>query len=209
MDKRTLKSIIIGLKESDKSITYQKISNILASRYGVHMTRQAVNGMYKRAMTDKEVIHRKELILATNDIIVYYLLGYSNRQIKGILADANQDVSIGDIDYIISNNSEHIVEVERTIIDKIVRGLSRGQTLIDIGEAIQYNGKHATKIQLKRLIRKAAQTLLLRSNVKILSDIYNSVGDKQLVKEIIDDNGIEISIKDIECNEYESMYVDD
>ena len=50
MDKKSLKSVVVGYKMGGMS--YADIATKLEEEYGVKMSRQAVNGLYKRATSD-------------------------------------------------------------------------------------------------------------------------------------------------------------
>lgn len=196
MDKRALKSTIIELKE--KGLSYQNISDILAREYDVKMSRQAVCGMYNRATSDENIVKNKELILTTVDIINYNCIGLSNSEIKETLNKLGYRVSLSDIEYTLNINKEYKKSIEMIIIKKIIKGLKSGNGIDEIKSNITYNGLFVTDSRLKALMKLTAEQMINEQSKKVLASIYNATDDKSLVKDIIAEHNISITMKDIE-----------
>ena len=196
MDKRALKSTIIELKE--KGLSYQNISDILAREYDVKMSRQAVGGMYNRATSDENIVKNKELILTTVDIINYNCIGLSNSEIKETLNKLGYRVSLSDIEYTLNINKEYKKSIEMLIIKKIIKGLKSGNGIDEIKSNITYNGLFVTDSRLKALMKLTAEQMINEQSKKVLDSIYNATDDKSLVKDIIAEHNISITMKDIE-----------
>ena len=199
MDKRALKSTIIELKES--GLSFQNISDILAKDYGIHMSRQAVCGMYNRATSDEVINKNKELILTTEDIVNYNSIGLSNYEIKEVLDKLGYSITLSDIEYILSINTEYKKSVEMELVQKIVRGLKIGNEIAEIKEKITYKGLSITDNKLKALLKISAEQMIYEQSKKVLASIYNATDDKALVKDIIAEHNMNITMRDIENTE--------
>ena len=196
MDKRALKSTIIELKEN--GLSFQNISDVLARDYDIHMSRQAVCGMYNRATSDETISKNKELILTTEDIVNYNSIGLSDTNIKEVLDKQGYSITVSDINYILSINTEYSKSVEMELIQKIVRSLRVGNDIIDIKRNTTYKGICITNNKLKTLIKSAAEQMIYEQSKKVLASIYNATDDKALVKNIIAEHNMNITMRDIE-----------
>ena len=196
MDKRALKSTIIELKES--GLSFQNISDVLAKEYNVHMSRQAVCGMYNRATSDDAISKNRELILTTADIVNYNCLGLNNNEIRDVLNKLGYSIVLSDIEYILSINSEYKKSVEMELVQKIVKGLKVGNEVSEIKSKLAYKGLTVTEQKLKALIKIAAEQMIYEQSRKVLSSIYNATDDKTLVKDIIAEHNMNITMRDIE-----------
>lgn len=199
MDKRALKSTIIELKES--GLSFQNISDILAKDYDIHMSRQAVCGMYNRATSDEVINKNKELILTTEDIVNYNSIGLSNYEIKEVLDKLGYSITLSDIEYILSINTEYKKSVEMELVQKIIRGLKLGNEIAEIRAKITYKGLSVTDNKLKSLLKISAEQMIYEQSKKVLASIYNATDDKALVKDIIAEHNMNITMKDIESAE--------
>lgn len=199
MDKRALKSTIIELKES--GLSFQNISDILAKDYDIHMSRQAVCGMYNRATSDEVINKNKELILTTEDIVNYNSIGLSNYEIKEVLDKLGYSITLSDIEYILSINTEYRKSVEMELVQKIIRGLKLGNEIAEIKEKVTYKGLSITDNKLKTLLKISAEQMIYEQSKKVLASIYNATDDKTLVKDIIAEHNMNITMRDIESAE--------
>lgn len=199
MDKRALKSTIIELKES--GLSFQNISDILAKDYDIHMSRQAVCGMYNRATSDEVINKNKELILTTEDIVNYNSIGLSNYEIKEVLDKLGYSITLSDIEYILSINTEYKKSVEMELVQKIIRGLKLGNEIAEIKEKVTYKGLSITDNKLKTLLKISAEQMIYEQSKKVLASIYNATDDKALVKDIIAEHNMNITMRDIESAE--------
>lgn len=197
MDRKALKLIIIELKESGK--TFQSISDILSNEYGIHMSRQAVCGMYNRATSDKVICKNKTLILATEDIVRYRCLGLSAKEIKGVASISNE-LSISDIESILSANDEYAEIVTKEYINKVTKCIELGMEALTIKDCLTYKGVQVTESMFKELLKKSTEALMNKECISILSRLYNVTSNKALVKEIIAENNMNITMKDIESS---------
>lgn len=191
MDKKTLKSLIIELRDKGKS--FQEISEILFNDYNVSMSRQAIYGMYHRACAKLE--HNKELEVATCDIINYYCLGLVEREIKDLL---NVNVTLSEIEDIIKNNETYIDKIKDNQLD-IVNSLDN-YNLGRIDEILSYKGVKPTKVIIDDLMNKHCLSLIKQSSIVILSNIYNTTENKAILGFINDKLNLDITLKDLKSN---------
>lgn len=196
MDKRALKSTIIELKEN--GLSFQNISDILAKEYNVHMSRQAVCGMYNRATSDDAISKNRELILTTADIVNYSCMGLNNTEIRDVLNKLGYKLVPSDIEYILSINLEYKKSVEMELVQKIIKELKVGNEIAEIKSKLTYKGLVVSNSKLKELIKLAAEQMVYEQSKKVLASIYNATDDKALVKDIIAEHNMNITMRDIE-----------
>lgn len=188
MDKKTLKSLIIELKDNGKS--FQEISETLFNDYNVNMSRQAIYGMYHRACSKIE--HNKELELATCDIVNYYCLGLSEKEIKEHL---NVKITLQEIKDIINNNESYINKIKDNQLS-IISGLDN----YDLGHAdeiLAYKGVKLTKHVLDELMNQHCLNLIKQSSITIVSNIYNTTENKAILGFINDKLNLDITLRDL------------
>lgn len=204
MNKKALKSTIIELKEHD--LSFQDISDILAKEYNIHMSRQAVCGMYNRATSDEVIKKNKEIILTTEDVINYSLLGLDSASIKEILSNMGYEITISDIKHILDDNAEYLKAVEAEQVNKVVKGVKNGNDADEIRNRITYKSVVVTDSRFKKLIKLAAEYMIYEQGKRVLTSIYNTTDDKALVKNIIADHNMNITMKDIEGTKQSADY---
>lgn len=198
MDKRTLKSIIVELKESDENRSFQDIADILEKDYDIKMSRQAVYGMYNRATSDEAISKYKDLILATNDILSYHILGLSNKVIKGIMANNEIELPLSVIDNIIKEHNVTIEQMTKDQVLKVISLINNGQDLEDIKDSLSYKGETPTNKRVNSLIELSSLYMISESACKSLAKVMNLTENKALIKKVINKINLGISLKDVE-----------
>lgn len=198
MDKRTLKSIIVELKESDGNRSFQDIADILEKDYEIKMSRQAVCGMYNRATSDEAISKYKDLILATNDILNYHIIGLTDKTIKSIMANNEIELPLSVIDNIIKEHSVTIEQMTKDQVFKVISLINNEQDLEDIKESLSYKGETLTNKRLNNLIELSSLYMISESACKSLAKVMNLTENKTLIKKVINKLNLEISLKDIE-----------
>lgn len=190
MDKRTLKSIIIELREiNDKS--FQEISDILMQKYNTKMSRQAVYGMYTRATTSDSINHNRDIVLATTDVIKYYMIGKDTATIKNILANNNIKLTVSDINNIIRDNNNYINDIRFDQIKITKASIINGDDLETLVYQLSYKNEKPTKRAINNLIKVATKTLINDRASDILARVYSISEDRELIKDII--SGFELN----------------
>lgn len=205
MDKTTLKSIIIDLK--DKGYTYQDISSILDTRYDIQMSRQAINGMYKRTMEKINNTSITQSVLIKIDIVNYRALGLSPKEIKDILeknqqVDKNIKISIKDIESTISNSTDYLEEITNEQIKIIKKVYKQNNSTNDCFEENIQNKLtykeikptvNRTNALIKIGIKESIKDIILKEIAKTLSVTDN----KQLAKELMTEYNIKANIREL------------
>ena len=192
MDKLTLKSIIIELRDSGMS--FSDISNELKEKYGIKMTRQAVCGMYSRATSDKSITKAKNLILVTSDILNYYCIGLSTEDIKELLS---VDVSIADINKTIKSNAENINTIRKNQLNKIVNSIVNGADINDIRKILSFKGIQIDEKVFNKLVEMASETYVMEAIAGNILNIYNMSNDKKLTKKLMDKFNIHMNFSEL------------
>lgn len=195
MDKRTIKSMIIELKEEGNS--FQEISNILAKQYNVKMSRQAVCGMYKRATSDEAVQNNLNLVLATTDIMNYNVIGLDKSKIKDILATKDTSISLAKINEIISENSDYKSTLYRDLLRKVSTMIKNGEDIESIKHKLSYKGELPSDKVIDSLFCDYATMEIKNNATGIIANIYNIKEDKTMIKKILKQFNIDISAKDL------------
>lgn len=184
MDKRTLKSIIIELREIDDK-SFQEISDILMQKYNTKMSRQAVYGMYTRATNNDSINHNRDIIISTTDVIKYYMIGKDTNTIKNILANNNIKLTISDINNIIRDNNNYINDIRCDQIKITKASIINGDDLDTLVYQLSYKNEKPTKKAINNLIKVATIALINDRASDILARVYSVSEDRELIKDII------------------------
>ena len=190
MDKLTLKSLIIELK--DNGHTFQAISDILREEYGIDKSRQAVCGLYNRAVSKTE--DSTEDLVLKSDIINFYCLGYSNEQIRNIFSD--KEVSLHKIHLALEDNNSIIEKTNEQI--GILKELMKVCTTAEIlKKSLEYKDQSITDNRFKELM-----ITLISDDIQLkIKDLALELGkiteDTLIAKRIAKFFNIELTTKDI------------
>ena len=184
MDKRTLKSKIIELRDIEGK-SFREISDELALKYGIRMTRQAVCGMYNRATEPDKIIHNRDLMLAVNDIVNYFTLGKEAACIKEILANNNYSFSVSEIESIINGNSKYIKDIKEDQLKRVKIAILNGDDYSDIIDKLSYKNVKPNEYVINDMIKLAASTIINDRAVEVLAKVYTINENKALVKDIV------------------------
>jgi len=193
MDKVTLKSIVVNLKDSGKSFT--EISNILRDEYGIIKTRQAVCGLYNRAVNTKGDIQASDLVLAS-DVLNYLSLGKSINEIKGLIHDDKQVTSYK-IDTIIASNSQTIKLLHIEKVQIVKSALKNGKDMEYLRRKLSYKTVEPSYNEIKSLIKEATTELMRESLIENAVRIIELTGDSTLAKNIVSCYNLSVTQKDI------------
>ena len=195
MDKRTLKTKILELKEENK--TYQEISNILMNDYGIKMSRQAVCGMYNRLTSDEASKHTKELMILTSDIINYAAIGYKTSNIKEFIIDKIDKITLKEIDETIESNKEYMNEIFNNHVNIMKTLLNDGEMLDEIVDRLSYNSVKPTNNCLDKMISIATEQLVKEASTEVLARVFSSSGNRAAIKRVITEHNLDITFRDI------------
>lgn len=195
MDKRTIKSMIIELKEEGKS--FQEIADSLNKEYGVRMTRQAVCGMYRRATSSKAIQTEMDTKLAVADIVNYSELGLSIQRIQELLASRDVNVSIYKINLILSENKDYRKSVHDELLSKLTKMLQNGTDLQELKMGLSYKGEQPVNKAVDSLLSEYATNEIRNKAAFILADVYNLSENKNIISNISDLYKLNLTLTDI------------
>ena len=196
MDKRTLKSLIIELRDIDGK-SFREISDTLALDHDIHMTRQAVCGMYKRATNKNSVSHNRDLVLSTTDIVNYFAIGKDDKEIKTILQNHNVVISNSEISRIINENQKYIIDVKQDQLN-IVKGAILSCDAYDIIlNKLTYKEVKPSDGVINNMIKLATASIINDRASDILARVYVIKEDKSLIKDFIGNFKLSISYTSI------------
>ena len=196
MDKRTLKSIIVELRDIDGK-SFGEIADILATEYDTSMSRQAVHGMYKRATDADTVMHNREIVLASRDIVNYFTIGKEDTQIKSLLLKDGYKLSISEINKAISDNVKYIKEVKDDQFNRVKLAILSGAEYSSIVNKLKYKDVEPTEAVVDALIKLATISIMNNKSAEILAKVYSIKEDKQLIRDIISSFSLRVSSSDI------------
>ena len=195
MDKRTIKSVILDLR--NKGNSFQDISDVLKSEYNVSMSRQAICGMYKRLTSEDNVKNNFNLMVSTVDIVNYSVIGLDAYRIKDILVSRNIDLSLINIKNTLADNASSMHDFYTEMLRVVSSKIRLGEDLESIRTALAYKGEKPTESVMKALLLDYA-TLEIRENAaRTVAKIYNLTDDKTLVKKINTKFNLDVSSKDL------------
>lgn len=195
MDKRTLKSIIVQMRNDEK--TFEEISDILNKEYNIKMSRQAVNGMYKRATDIYNTANDTNILNSITDICKYYALGLSVQKIKDILSSNGINISTFKLNDILKNNTDYIQDINIDNIDTIIKCIKDKLSIEEIQSSLQFKGIKATDKQLNTLLELASIKIIDSEVYKLLGEIMQITNSKSLINSIVDNYSINIKSKEI------------
>ena len=198
MDNKTLKAFVIKLKND--GLTFQKISDILSEEHNVTRSRQAIQGMYQRAINYNESDEAKDRIVATADTVNIYCLGYTMDKVKELANQLGHKLSYNDVVVIIRNQKEYIEDVRKSITKRVMCALRGSVDIETIKDSLKYRNIISTDKQLKTYIAEAYKDWIGLETSKLLAKAYQFTDDKAIVKKIIKDLNLKVDMEDIREN---------
>lgn len=194
MDKYTLKSLIVELK--DNGYTFGEISDILFDQYNIGMSRQAICGMYNR--TVKKTDYNNQLMILTSDILNMYALGLDNKSIKEFIKqDSGVDITLTDIAQIIDNNPNILDSIKQFQISILEEAIRLGIRTEECKNTLKFKDISPTDCTFNKLMQAASISTIKQSMIKELANIYKCTEDRNLIKLLIDKHNLDITFKEI------------
>lgn len=175
IDNNTLRSLVVNCR--DRGMTYQEISNMLRSEYGVVRTRQAVQQMYVRATNVPKVSDIGDDVV--DKIIKLSSFGYSTDEI--VESIGRNTVSKSMLMEIISRNRAHIQTRSNAIMARVVDMVKSDMNYSAMKAAISYGGYTIKDTKLKEFIECAAFTSIMNTFNNVSERIVSITGDKTSV----------------------------
>lgn len=175
IDNNTLRSLVVNCR--DRGMTYQEISNMLRSEYGVVRTRQAVQQMYVRATNVPKVSDIGDDVV--DKIIKLSSFGYSADEI--IESIGRNTVSKSMLMEIISRNRAHIQTRSNAIMARVVDMVKSDMNYSAMKAAISYGSYTIKDAKLKEFIECAAFTSIMNTFNSVSERLVGITGDKTSV----------------------------
>lgn len=175
IDNNTLRSLVVNCR--DRGMTYQEISNMLRSEYGVVRTRQAVQQMYVRATNVPKVSDIGDDVV--DKIIKLSSFGYSTDEI--VESIGRNTVSKSMLMEIISRNRAHIQTRSNAIMARVVDMVKSDMNYSAMKAAISYGSYTIKDAKLKEFIECAAFTSIMTTFNSVSERLVNITGDKTSV----------------------------
>lgn len=175
IDNNTLRSLVVNCR--DRGMTYQEISNMLHSEYGVVRTRQAVQQMYVRATNVPKVSDIGDDVV--DKIIKLSSFGYSTDEI--VESIGRNTVSKSMLMEIISRNMAHIQTRSNAIMARVVDMVKSDMNYSAMKAAISYGSYTIKDAKLKEFIECAAFTSIMNTFNSVSERLVGITGDKTSV----------------------------
>ncbi len=172
IDNNTLRSLVVNCR--DRGMTYQEISNMLASEYGVVRTRQAVQQMYVRATNVPKVTDIGEDVV--DKVIRLSSLGYSTEEI--IESIGSNTVSKSMLMELVNRNRAHIQTRSNALLARVVDMIKSDMNYSAMKAAISYGSYTIKDSKLKELIECAAFTSVMNTFSNVSDRLVSITGDK-------------------------------
>lgn len=197
MDKNTLRSLIIELRKENK--TFEEISSILEKTYSVKKTRQAINGIYHRAMEKiEEQCTDITTFVVESDIENYRCLGISYERISQlVLENHGIRLTTSKISDIANNHTVNIKAKESEQIKKVKMCIEKEESIETISTLLMYKGIKPTENRIKRLLNRASSELLRSEATKIMAKVLNITDSGEVIKRINREHNFDISLKEV------------
>lgn len=182
MDNKTLRALIIDYKDS--GMAYQEIANKLAEEHNIVRSRQAIQGMYTRAMKRRDSEVDKERLIRVADAVNIFCLGYNRTEVRELMNSLGYNVNYNDVVLDIRENTGYIQEIEQSIIDKVREILVDKPSLEEISRIIEYKGIKPTDKKLKQYIKRAYTMIAEDKVYEVLVEAYKFTEEAAVTREI-------------------------
>ncbi len=194
IDIQTLKSHILELRDVE-GLSFQEISDKLATEYGIYKTRQAVGGLYHRTKDAVKGAEDKQRLIS--DVVNIYCIADSAIQVCDEINKLGIEISYRKVLNIIQENDKYVQSVKRTIVANIESQLD---TLTDIrGLKLRFNYK-GVKICDKRFneyFSLACQYHIKNNIITSLLKYYKLSSDRGIIKEVAEKFNLDIRTCDL------------
>lgn len=192
MDKNTLKSLIVGLRESGKS--FQAISEILERDYNTKKSRQAICNMYNRIISDKYITDNSKEILLTSEIMQLSALGLTVAQIRNKIGKRTTEYLISRV---IAENETCARSILSNQVAKVVNILKRNGDMDDMRQALRFKDEVPSNATINKLIKIASTEILRSRALDLMVKVINITDDMSIVSEINKRHKFNVSLKEV------------
>ncbi len=195
MDKKTLRAIVVEYR--NKGWEFSKISKMLKEEYGIVRDRQALHGIYTRAIKSMNNEKSKYSVAAVADVVNVYTLGYSMAETRHIATSLGNFVSYYNVRDIIASEEEYIRSVKNTMACKAVGIIMEGRSQEEIKNEIAYKGVMPTEKGFNSVLVDAYTMIVLNAATNEIVKAYRDIENREIIKEVISNTGLNINIAEI------------
>ncbi len=209
MDKTTLKSIIVTLRDEDidNPKSFAAIAKILKDDYGIEKDRQSIYGIYTRAKKDEEEEIKKYNIQAVADVVNLLALGYNKSETRNIASSIGEGVSYYSVREIADNEENYIKSVQEEQVRRISIALSKKTDIDKAKSELSYKGIWIKDKRWEDLIAEAYYRYIENMMQIELAVLYKDYGLETLRK-VIEKIGVDIPINWVKARSKELWYKD-
>lgn len=195
IDKDSLKRIIIQLRAEDHS--FQEISDILLSEYGILRTRQSIQGMFTRAINSNN--ENIEDLVSKIDLLQIYQLGYNRETVVNKVNELhpNKNITQYRLQLIIENSNNNLRSIENEQLRLIEKGFKQKYSVADIKTWLSFKGIEIKDSRFKELVLKLVESKLEDLIKDEASKVLEITGDRDIAKQIAERFNVELRSKDI------------
>ncbi len=195
IDKDSLKRIIIQLRAEDHS--FQEISDILLSEYGILRTRQSIQGMFTRAINSNN--ENIEDLVSKIDLLQIYQLGYNRETVVNKVNELhpNKNITQYRLQLIIENSNNNLRSIENEQLRLIEKGFKQKYSVEDIKTWLSFKGIEIKDSRFKELVLKLVESKLEDLIKDEASKVLEITGDRDIAKQIAERFNVELRSKDI------------
>lgn len=154
LDKETLRRIVVNLRDS--GMTFQAISDTLRDDYGIIRTKQAIKGIYDRAVDKNtgEKIPASDM-RAISLILNLFCRGYCATEVTTLINNMGYNIPYNKVLNIIDSNSKYINSINETMICNILWMISEGIGRNTIRKNLMFENIEIKDSKLDELYLKA------------------------------------------------------
>ena len=185
LDKETLRRIVVNLRDS--GMTFQAISDTLRDDYGIIRTKQAIKGIYDRAIDKNtgEKIPANDM-RAISLILNLFCRGYCATEVTTLINNMGYNIPYNKVLNIIDSNSKYINSITETMICNILWMITEGVNRATVKKNFMFENIDIKDNKLDDLYYKAYKTyvkdLLNKETDKFISAGMPTVYKKRVSK---------------------------
>lgn len=193
----TMKSIIKNMR--DKGMTFQEIADKLDSDYNIKRSRQAVHGLYTRAVDSNIASLSEEEMQLTCQIVNVYCLGYNMTQTSAILNHRGVEVSYPKVNRVIKDNVNYTRSVNEAMINTLKMNILIEPDPAILRAMLSFEGVPITDKKFCVLVEEVTKQAIKEYAVNKIATAYKITGERGTVKRLCE--GLpDITISDIEIS---------
>lgn len=178
-DAGTIKSMVVVMRNS--GMTFQEISDKLASEYGIYRSRQALHGLYTRATKPQEPVSSEEAKIVA-DVINIHCLGYNMTEVANLMANIGMPVSYNKVNSIIHKYIGYAESVKEAMLCKAIDIVKYETDRDKIMAHFTYKGVPITKRQFAHLIGRAFSQVIDSATANYIKTAYQISKDREVLK---------------------------